>query len=151
MSFNDGRYPSAVARLAKDADVAIVFATQWASEGSDLPDLTLPASQDALIATVAAANPRTVVVLETGNPVVMPWLDRVSAVLEAWYPGERGGDAIANLLFGRPDARGRLPITFPAAQSQLVHPNLAGSMNSSRFRPPAFAAIKRRSISSRSP
>jgi beta-glucosidase len=126
VSFNDGRYPSVAAQLAKNADVAIVFATQWASEGSDLPDLTLPASQDALIATVAASNPRTVVVLETGNPVLMPWLDRVSSVLEAWYPGERGGDAIADVLFGRADASGRLPITFPAAQSQIVHPDLPG-------------------------
>ncbi len=126
VSFNDGRYPGVAAKLAKDADVAIVFATQWASEGTDLPELELPSGQDALIATVAAANPRTVVVLETGNPIVMPWLDRVRAVLEAWYPGERGGEAIANVLFGSVDASGRLPITFPAAQSQLVHPDLPG-------------------------
>ncbi len=126
VSFNDGRYAGMAARLAKDADVAIVFAAQWASEGNDIPDLELPSAQDALIAGVAAANPHTVVVLETGNPVIMPWLDRVGAVLEAWYPGERGGEAIANLLFGRVDASGRLPITFPAAESQLVRPDLPG-------------------------
>ncbi|MGA8576762.1 MAG: beta-glucosidase [Candidatus Cybelea sp.] len=126
VSFSDGRYPGEAAALAKDADVAIVFATQWASEGTDAPDLTLPDGQDALIAAVAAANPRTVVVLETGNPVTMPWLERVNAVVEAWYPGERGGDAIAGVLFGNVDATGRLPITFPSGQTQLVHPDLPG-------------------------
>ena len=126
VSFNNGRYPSEAAALARRVDVAIVFATQWLSEGVDAPTLALPEDQDALIAAVAAANPHTIVVLETGNPVTMPWLERVSAVVEAWYPGERGGDAIANVLFGRVDATGRLPITFPASESQLVHPDLPG-------------------------
>jgi beta-glucosidase len=126
VSFSDGRYPSESAALAKDADLAIVFATQWVSEGIDALDLTLPNGQDALIAAVAAANPRTVVVLETGNPITMPWLDRVRAVVEAWYPGERGGDAIAGVLFGNVDATGRLPMTFPSDQAQLVHPDLPG-------------------------
>jgi beta-glucosidase len=126
VSFINGRYPSEAAALAKRVDVAVVFATEWTSEGMDAPDLTLPDEQDALIAAVAAANPRTVVVLETGNPVTMPWLARVSAVVEAWYPGQRGGDAIANVLFGRVDASGRLPITFPSAEGQLVHPELPG-------------------------
>jgi beta-glucosidase len=126
VSFNDGRYPSEAAALAERADVAIVFATQWMAEGIDAPDLALPRGQDALIAAVAAANPHTIVVLETGNPVEMPWLERVGAVVEAWYPGQRGGEAIANVLFGRVDAAGRLPITFPAAQTQLVHPDLPG-------------------------
>jgi beta-glucosidase len=126
VSFINGRYPSEAAALARRVDVAIVFATQWIAEGMDAPDLTLPEGQDALIAAVAAANPRTVVVLETGNPVVMPWLDRVAAVVEAWYPGQRGGDAIANVLFGRVDASGRLPITFPSSESQLVRPDLPG-------------------------
>jgi beta-glucosidase len=126
VSFVNGRYPSEAAALAKRVDIAIVFATEWIAEGMDAPDLTLPGEQDALIAAVAAANPRTVVVLETGNPVTMPWLDRVSAVLEAWYPGQRGGDAIANVLFGRVDASGRLPITFPSSAQQLVHPELPG-------------------------
>jgi beta-glucosidase len=126
VSFTDGRYPSEAAALAKRADVAIVFATEWIAEGMDAPDLALPDGQDALIAAVAAANPHTVVVLETGNPVTMPWLDRVAAVLEAWYPGQRGGDAIANVIFGAVDATGRLPITFPSAQAQLLHPDLPG-------------------------
>jgi beta-glucosidase len=126
VSFNNGRYPSEAAALARRVDVAIVFATEWIAEGRDAPDLTLPEGQDALIAAVAAANPRTVVVLETGNPITMPWLDRVAAVVEAWYPGQRGGEAIANVLSGRVDATGRLPITFPASETQLVHPQLPG-------------------------
>jgi beta-glucosidase len=126
VSFLSGRYASEAASLAGRVDVAIVFATQWNAEGSDAPTLALPDEQDALIAAVAAANPRTVVVLETGNPVTMPWLDHVNAVVEVWYPGERGGDAIANVLFGRVDASGRLPITFPAADTQLVHPEVPG-------------------------
>lgn len=126
VSFVDGRYPSEAAALAKRADVAVVFATAWTSEGIDAPSLSLPYGQDGLIAAVSAANRHTIVVLETGNPVTMPWLDRVGAVMEAWYPGQRGGDAIANVLFGKVDATGRLPITFPSAQEQLVHPELPG-------------------------
>lgn len=126
VSFDNGRYPSEAAALAKRVDVAVVFATEWISEGIDAPSLSLPDGQDALIAAVAAANPRTVVVLETGNPVTMPWLDRIGAVMEAWYPGQRGGGAIANVLFGAVDATGRLPITFPSSEAQLVHPDLPG-------------------------
>ncbi len=126
VSFDDGRYPSEAAALARRAGIAVVFATEWTSEGVDAPSLALPTGQDELIAAVAAANPRTVVVLETGNPVSMPWLNRVSAVVEAWYPGQRGGDAIANVLFGRVDATGRLPITFPSGEEELVHPALPG-------------------------
>lgn len=126
VSFNDGRYPSLAAELAKRVDVAIVFGTEWISEGMDAPDLSLPDGQDALIAAVAAANRHTVVVLETGNPVTMPWIDRVSAVMEAWYPGQRGGEAIANVVFGKVDPTGRLPITFPAAETQLIDPVIPG-------------------------
>ena len=127
VSFVDGDYPSAAAAAARGADVVIVFATQWMTEGGDAPDLTLPNGQDQTIAAVAAANPNTVVVLETGGPVLMPWLDKVGAVLEAWYPGHRGGEAIANVLFGRVDASGRLPISFPAAESQLPRPAIPGA------------------------
>jgi hypothetical protein len=83
VTFDDGRYPAAAADLAKNADVAIVFATQWMMEAYDSPDLSLPSGQDELIAAVAAANPNTIVVLETGGPVTMPWLDQVGAVVEA--------------------------------------------------------------------
>ncbi len=126
VSFVDGRYPGEAAAIAKRVDVAVVLATEWISEGIDAPSLSLPYRQDELISAVAAANRHTIVVLETGNPVTMPWLDRVGAVMEAWYPGQRGGAAIANVLFGNVDATGRLPITFPIAQKQLVHPDLPG-------------------------
>lgn len=124
--FDDGRYPAAAAELARSADVAIVFGTQWNGEAEDAPDLSLPQGQDALVAAVAAANPRTVVVLETGNPVDMPWLDASAAVLEAWYPGQRGGEAIADVLFGDVNPSGRLPMTFPKSVTQLPRPTLPG-------------------------
>lgn len=125
--FRDGRYITDAVEKARAADVAVVFATQWTGEGFDVPDLSLPDGQDALIAAVAAANPRTIVVLETGGPVKMPWLDKVAAVVEAWYPGVRGGEAIASVLFGETNPSGRLPITFPASESQLPRPKLDGS------------------------
>ena len=95
--------------------------------GLDAPDLSLPEGQDALIAAVAAANPNTIVVLETGSQVLMPWLDQTAAVMEAWYPGARGGEAIANVLFGDVNPSGRLPVTFPASVTQLPRPTLPGS------------------------
>jgi beta-glucosidase len=122
VSFHPGSDPAAAAAAAKSADVAIVFAIQHESEGSDLPNLSLPMRQDALIAAVAAANPHTIVVLETGGAVTMPWLDKVSAVLESWYPGIRGAQAIAAILFGQVNPSGRLPITFPASEADLPHP-----------------------------
>lgn len=133
VTFYDGAYPDLAAAQARDADAAIVFATQWTSEGMDVPDLNLPNGQDALIAAVTAANPHTIVVLETGGPVLMPWLDKTAAVLEAWYPGIRGADAIADILFGDVNPSGRLPITFPASLSQLPRPVLDGLVN---FVPP---------------
>jgi beta-glucosidase len=122
--FHDGREIAGAASLAKSAAVAIVFAVQHTSEGRDLPNLSLPDRQDDLIAAVAAANPRTVVVLETGTAVKMPWLARVAAVVEAWYPGIRGGEAIANVLFGRVNPSGKLAITFPKSEDDLAQPRL---------------------------
>jgi beta-glucosidase len=127
--YGDGGDPAAAARLAAASDVAIVFANQWLAESFDAPDLSLPDKQDALIAAIASANPHTIVVLETGGPVTMPWLDKVSAVLEAWYPGASGGGAIARVLFGRVDPSGRLPITFPRGVEQLPRPELPGIKN----------------------
>jgi beta-glucosidase len=124
--FRDGRYASEAALAARQADVAIVFATQYQTEGFDLPDLSLPDGQDALIAAVAAANPNTIVVLQTGGPVRMPWKDQVKAVVEAWYPGARGGEAIADVLFGKVNPSGRLPVTFPQSEAQLPRPVLGG-------------------------
>ncbi|MFT4254499.1 MAG: glycoside hydrolase family 3 C-terminal domain-containing protein [Caulobacter sp.] len=124
--FSDGRYPSEAAALAKDAEVAVVFVTQWNMESIDAGDLSLPQGQDQLVAAVAAANPNTIVVLETGNPVVMPWLDKVGAVVEAWYSGSKGGEAIADMLFGDVNPSGRLPITFPASEDQLPNRRIHG-------------------------
>jgi len=125
--FIDGSYPSAAAALAKGADAVVIFATQWMIEGEDAPDLTLPNGQDALIEAVAAANPKTVVVLETGGPVLMPWLGKVGAVVEAWYPGAKGGEAIADILFGDVNPSGRLPVTFPVTMTQLPRLEIPGS------------------------
>jgi beta-glucosidase len=104
------------ARLAAESDVAIVcvgFGGDWQSEGIDRPDMELPGQQHALVEQVAAANPRTVVVLNTGSPVSMPWLDRVAAVVQAWYPGQECGNAIADVLFGDIVPSGKLPLTYP--------------------------------------
>lgn len=124
--FRNGRSVSEAAAAAKTADVVIVFANQWSGEGFDQPDLALPEGQDGLIAAVAAANPNTIVVLQTGGPVLMPWLERTAAVVQAWYPGIRGGEAIASVLFGQTNPSGRLPITFPASEAQLPRPVLDG-------------------------
>jgi len=126
ISYDDGRDPARAALSAGVADLAIVFATQWSIEGLDQPSLSLPDRQDALIEAVARANPRTIVVLETAGPVSMPWLDRVGAVLEVWYPGNEGGPAIADLLTGRVGPGGRLPVTFPRSLAQLPRPVIPG-------------------------
>ncbi|MFY9746896.1 MAG: glycoside hydrolase family 3 C-terminal domain-containing protein [Acidobacteriaceae bacterium] len=122
VAFDPGTDAASAAVVAKSSDVAIVFAIQHESEGSDLPNLSLPNDQDALIDAVAAANPHTIVVLETGGAVTMPWLDHVSAVLESWYPGIRGANAIAAILFGDVNPSGKLPITFPKSDADLPHP-----------------------------
>jgi beta-glucosidase len=122
VKFDPGADPASAAALAKKSQVAIVFAVQHASEGMDLKNFSLPDNQDALIEAVAAANPHTIVVLETGGAVVMPWIDKVAAVVEAWYPGIRGSEAIANLLFGDVNPSGKLPLTFPKSEADLPHP-----------------------------
>ena len=126
VTYVDGRDPAAAARAAKDADIAIVFAWQWRTEAQDIETLALPDNQDAMIDAVAAANKQSVVVLETGGPVLMPWLARVPAVLQAWYPGQRGGQAIANILFGAVNPSGKLPMTFPASEAQAPRPTIPG-------------------------
>jgi beta-glucosidase len=127
--FRNGRYLTDAVIAAKSAAVAIVFATQPLTEGLDAPDLSLPDGQDALIAAVAAANPHTIVVLETGGPVLMPWLDQVAGVLEAWYPGAHGAQALAALVFGDQNPSGRLPVSFPASTAQLPRPLLPGALS----------------------
>ena len=110
---------AAAARLAARSDVAVVFANDDEREGLDRRNLRLPGSQDRLIAAVAKKNPRTIVVLNTGGPVLMPWLSRVAAVVQAWYPGEMDGTALAAILWGDFNPSGRLPQTFPAAETQV--------------------------------
>jgi beta-glucosidase len=121
ISYVDGSDPAAAAAAAKNADVAIVFVTQWAGESFDVP-IALGDNQDALVSAVAGANPKTVVVAETGGPILMPWTGQVAGIVEAWYPGTAGGAAIADVLSGRVNPSGHLPATFPAAMSQLVRP-----------------------------
>jgi len=124
--FAGGEDRGAAARLAAQSDVAIVFVTTWNGESFD-GSLSLPGDQDALVSAVAHANPRTIVVLETGGAVFMPWINEVRGVLHAWYPGTSGGEAIADLLFGRANPSGRLPISFPKDDSQLARRALAAS------------------------
>lgn len=124
VQFDSGANPESAAALAKSSDVAIVYVYQWESEGMDLPNLSLPDHQDDLIAKVAAANPHTIVVLETGTAVTMPWVDEVSAILEAWYGGSKGAEAVANILFGDVNPSAKLPMTFPRSVDDLPHPNL---------------------------
>jgi beta-glucosidase len=124
VSFDSGADPSIAAALAKTVDVAVVFAYQWESEGMDLDSLSLPDKQDDLIAQVAAANPHTIVVLETGGPVTMPWVSKPAAILEAWYGGSRGAEAVANVLFGDVTPTAKLPVTFPVSDADLPHPTI---------------------------
>jgi len=125
VQFDSGANSESAVDLAKKSEVAIVFAHQWTSEGMDLPNLSLPDNQNRLIEMVAAANPRTMVVLETGTAVTMPWLEKVSGVLEAWYGGSKGADAVANVLFGDVNPSGKLPMTFPRSEEDLPHPQIA--------------------------
>ncbi|MFU8853670.1 glycoside hydrolase family 3 C-terminal domain-containing protein [Micromonospora sp. SL1-18] len=111
-----GQYAEAE-QAAKDADVAIVFANDVESEGTDRPNLSLPNDQDGVIDAVAEANPNTIVVLHTGSAVTMPWLDKVKAVVEGWYAGQEDGNAIAAVLFGDVNPSGKLPLTFPKDES----------------------------------
>ncbi len=125
VEYDSGSDPSSAAALAKSSDVAIVLVNQPESEGSDLRNLVLPGNQDALVEAVAQANPRTIVILETGGAVTMPWIDKVGAVLETWYPGIRGGEAMAAILFGDVNPSGKLPLTFPRSEADLPHPVVA--------------------------
>jgi len=119
IDFNSGTDANSAANLAKNSDIAIVFAYQWISEGMDLPNLSLHENQDALIEQVAAANPRTIIVLETGTAVTMPWIEKVAGVVEAWYAGSAGHKALANVLVGEINPTGKLAISFPMSEKDL--------------------------------
>jgi beta-glucosidase len=147
VEFASGADLQVAGALARSSDVAIVFVNQPTSEGRDLPTLLLPKDrtpganpatidQDQLVAAVAAANRHTVVVLETGGPAAMPWIGQVSAAIEIWYPGIRGAEALANILFGDVNPCAKLPVTFVKADADLPHPEIAG-LNLMPQRPPA--------------
>ncbi|GAA0954399.1 beta-glucosidase family protein [Virgisporangium aurantiacum] len=117
--YDDGSDPATAAEAARTADVAVVFGYYREGEFADRPNISLDGNGDALIAAVAAANPNTVVVLQTGGPVVMPWIDSVRGVLEVWYAGEQMGPAIAALLFGDVAPSGKLTHSFPRSEADL--------------------------------
>ena len=125
ITYSSGQNAAEAAEAAKNADVALVFAYQWQAEGMDLPSLSLPDGQDELIERVAAANPRTIVVLETGTAVTMPWIDKVQGVVEAWYAGSSGHKAVANVLTGKVNPTAKLAMTFPRSEADLPHPVIA--------------------------
>lgn len=125
-TFVSGKDSALALAAAKSNDVVIIFATQWETESQDVADIHLPSDQDALIAELAKANKRVVVVLETGGPVAMPWKDSVAGIVEAWYPGSNGGQAICRVLAGDVDAQGRLPVTFVGDVKQLPRPKIPG-------------------------
>lgn len=122
--FDPGLYPQDAAALAARSDVAIVFVSKYEAEGFDSPDLTLPGNQDAIVEAAVAANPNTIVVLQTGNPVAMPWRDKVKAIVAAWYPGQEGAAAIADVLTGKVNPSGRLPISFPDTMETQPRPTI---------------------------
>jgi len=126
IEFDPGMSPAEAALMARRSDVAIVFAIRVEGEGFDNADLSLPWGQDAVIEAVAHACPVTIVVLETGNPVAMPWRDQIQGIVAAWYPGQAGGQAIAEVLTGAVNPSGHLPVTFPADLAQTPRPELPG-------------------------
>jgi beta-glucosidase len=119
VTYNNGSSQSSAVAAAQSANVAIVFGGYDETEGSDISSIDLGTTEDNLISAVAAANPRTIVVLNSGSAVTMPWLSSVAGVIESWYPGQEDGTALANILFGTFDPSGHLPVTFPASLSQV--------------------------------
>jgi beta-glucosidase len=134
VQYSDGTDTASAANLAKSSRVAIVFVNQPMSEDRDAATLSLPDNQDALVEAVAAANPNTIVVLETGGPVSMPWIHKVKGVVEMWYPGIGGAQALANILFGEVNPSAKLPVTFAKDDAQLPHPVVPGIQPNSSIR-----------------
>ena len=127
VEYHDGVDVKAAAALARASEVAIVFVNEPTTEGRDLPSLGLSGTQNDLVSAVAAANPRSIVVLQTGGPAAMPWIDSVGAAIEIWYPGIRGAEALANILFGDVNPSAKLPATFARSDADLPHPIIFGS------------------------
>ena len=127
VQYANGNDVAAAVALATKSQVAVVFVQKWAAESFDAADLALPDGQDALVDAVAKANPRTIVVLENNAPVQLPWLDKVGAVLEVWYPGGDAGNGIANLLSGKVNPSGRLPMSWVRDASQLPRADIPGA------------------------
>ena len=126
-SYDAGTDPAAAAKLAKTAQLVVVFVEQHMSEGRDSHSLALPNKQDELVEAIAAANPHTLVVLETGGPVSMPWADKVGGIVEAWFPGVAGAQALSSVLFGEVNPSAKLPVSFARADADLPHPVVPGS------------------------
>jgi len=126
VKYSSGEDVAAAVQLAKSSAIAIVFANQPLREDMDATSLALPGNQNNLIESVAAANPNTIVVLETGGPVSMPWIDHVKGVVEMWYPGIGGAQALANILFGDVNPSGKLTVSFAKNDEQLPHPVIPG-------------------------
>ncbi len=118
IAYADGSDRGHAAALAHAAQIALVFVSTDETEGKDRPDLSLPNNQDELIDAIAAANPNTVVVLDTGGPVLMPWVGKIRALVQAWYPGQEDGNAIAAVLYGDVNPAGKLPLTFPRTAAE---------------------------------
>jgi beta-glucosidase len=115
---NPAAHDQAIA-VARAANLAVVFVGRFEAEGGDLADINLPADQNQLVSDVAAANPNTVVVVTSGSAVTMPWAGAVRGIIEAWYPGQEYGNALASLLFGDVNPAGKLPVTFPASLADV--------------------------------
>jgi beta-glucosidase len=150
--FDNGSDPAVSASIAAAADITIVFGYNTEGEHYDLPNLNLFNNGDALIEAVAAANPKTIVIVETGSALLMPWIDQVQGVFEAWYPGVQQGPAIAALLFGDVNPSGKLPVTFPKQLADLptgVPPNAQypGLVDGSTTRPAGNSDIRQVSYS----
>lgn len=126
IEFDPGYTPAEAALMAKRSDIVIAFGIRVEGEGFDNADFSLPWGQDGVIDAVATVNPNTIVVLQSGNPVSMPWRNKVKAIVQAWYPGQAGAQAIAEVLSGQVNPSGRLPITFPESLDQTPRPELSG-------------------------
>ena len=133
VTFDDASDAAKAAAAAKGADVALVFVHQWESEDMDLDTLALGDNQNAIVEAVATANPHTIVVLENGSPVLMPWVSKVAGVVESWYGGSRAAEAVTRVLFGEVNPSAKLPVTFPLADADLPHPKLIKPPPTSSF------------------